>query len=87
MEREYKVGQSVVFVDSFGHEHNALVTIWWGLDCYTSSSGELGCNLVIVSKDEQKDDSYGRQIERHTSVVHKSKQSASAFYWRWADEV
>lgn len=30
-----------------------------------------GCiNVVIVSKDEGKTDPYGRQIERHTSVMH-----------------
>lgn len=39
-------------------------------------------NLVYVSDDGTKTDPYGRQIERSTSVVHKSNQSAHGMYWR-----
>jgi hypothetical protein len=38
-------------------------------------------NLVYVSTDEQKTDNYGRQIERRSSVVHKSNQGAPGYYW------
>jgi hypothetical protein len=38
-------------------------------------------NLVYVTGDEAKTDPYGRQIERATSVVHKSGQSAHGRYW------
>jgi ribulose-5-phosphate 4-epimerase/fuculose-1-phosphate aldolase len=38
-------------------------------------------NLVFVCDDPHMEDQYGRQIARSTSVVHKSKQSAPAFYW------
>ena len=65
MERELKVGQHVVFIDSLRKPHDAIVTAWWSQTC---------CNIVIVSGDEQKSDDYGRQIERHTSVCHKSAQ-------------
>jgi hypothetical protein len=56
-------GAHIVFVDEVGVEHDALVTAPWGLTC---------CNLVFVSGDTTKEDSYGRQIERRTSVAHKS---------------
>lgn len=70
MERELKVGQSIVFIDSLRQKHDAVVTAWWTPSC---------CNLVIVSGDEKKTDEYGRQIERHTSVCHKSAQGDVAY--------
>lgn len=39
-------------------------------------------NVVIISNDENKHDSYGRQIERHISVVHISNQYAHGNYWK-----
>lgn len=39
-------------------------------------------NLVFVSDDTSKDDSYGRQIERETSIVHQSRQPAHGNYWK-----
>lgn len=42
-------------------------------------------NLVIVSGDERRQDSYGRQTEHVTSLVHKS-DGVHGFYWRWPDE-
>jgi hypothetical protein len=86
MERKYEVGQHVVFVDPYGKRRDALITIWWGLDHYKAAGGEPGCNLIVVSDDEKKDDSYGRQTEHFTSVVHKTKQPAHGNYWCWSDE-
>jgi hypothetical protein len=43
-------------------------------------------NLVCVSSDEAKQDQYGRQIERETSVVHIRNNSAGGFCWQWPDE-
>jgi hypothetical protein len=63
MGAEVKVGDSVVFVDPTRHEHNAVVTAVWSKDCI---------NVVFVSTDENKTDSYGRQIERETSVMRHS---------------
>lgn len=90
MERKYLIGQHIKYVDKFGVARDALTTIWWmpqDVPAYESSTGEPGCNLVIVSGDKEKDDSYGRQIERETSVVHKSYQVAHGCYWCWPDEL
>jgi hypothetical protein len=65
MERELKVGQHVIFIDSLRKPHDAVVTAAWSPTC---------CNLVIVSDDAEKTDTYGRQIERHTSVCKASAQ-------------
>ncbi len=52
-----------------------------------SEAGEPGCNLVFVSSEVDKTDPYGRQIERATSVVHRSKQPAHGRFWMWPDEM
>jgi hypothetical protein len=91
VEREYSENSRIVFVDAHGVEHSALVTIWWTgnreVAAYRSENGEPGCNLVYVSSDDTKTDPYGRQIERFTSVVHKTKQAAHGNYWCWPDEI
>lgn len=87
-ERKYEVGAHVIYFDELGRPHNALVTIWWGLiDSYRAANGEPGCNVVVVSPDEAKEDSYGRQTYHATSVVHKTKQDAHGFKWCWPDEL
>lgn len=43
-------------------------------------------NLVILSDDEERTDSYGRQIERPTSISHASDNKSHGNYWRWPDE-
>lgn len=90
MERKYEIGQHIIFVDEYGVRRDALVTIWWSggqeITAYRSESGEPGCNLVIVSGDENRKDSCGRQTEHRTSVVHTSKQAAHGFKWCWPDE-
>lgn len=90
MERKYEIGQHVIFFDAYGKPHKAIVTIWCmahQVPAYQSETGEPGCNLVYVSDDALKEDSYGRQIERATSVVHTSKQNAHGFKWCWPDEL
>lgn len=67
-----KRGDVVVYVDPRGIEHNALVTEVWG---------ETTINIVVVSKDETKHDSYGLQLERHTSLVHQSMTQAAGQMW------
>ena len=74
--RELSVGQRVIFADEYRVEHEALVTAWHGTSCI---------NVVYVSKDPQKTDSYGRQLDRATSVSHMS-QNAYGMFWRWPDE-
>lgn len=88
MEKQYTNGQPVKYVDEFGKAHDALISIWWlGDTCYLSDKGEPGCNLVYVSDDPKKTDSYGIQLERATSVVHKTKQAAAGRYWCWPEEL
>lgn len=38
-------------------------------------------NVVYATGDDAKTDPYGRQIERATSVVHKTLQAAHGMYW------
>lgn len=70
-----KVGDAVTFVDPRGREYNAIVTANWG----TGPAPSI--NVVYTTGDESKTDSYGRQIERSTSVVHQSNQAAHGMYW------
>ena len=89
------VGDVVVFTDSVGVDHNALVTAVFG-DAQVCESEHyptgkmlfMPClNAVWVSGDERKQDPYGRQIERdHTSIVHAHGQPAGGVYWRWAGD-
>lgn len=74
------IGDRVTFVDEFRKDHNALVTT-----VFPGMSGAAdGCNLVFVSGDESRGDSYGRQIERKTSVPHVSGNPAAAMCWKEA---
>lgn len=79
-----KIGDHVVFVDASGHDQNALVGCVFG----NGAGGVMPCiNLCFVCPDKDREDSYGRQIDRSkTSVVHKSAQVAGGFYWRWPEE-
>lgn len=76
-ERKVEVGSVVVWHDSTGNPHNAVVTAVWSQVCI---------NLVFVSSDESKQDSYGRQIERATSCGYKNQFQVHGFYWRWPDD-
>lgn len=71
-----KIGDAVWYVDPIGTQRAALLTAVHGGD-------STPCvNLVFVSGDEERHDSYGRQIERESSVVHESNQSAHGNFWR-----
>ncbi len=75
--KELEVGDLVVYCDPKGNDHKALVTAVWTPTCI---------NLVLVSPDSEKQDSYGRQIERQTSMTHVSESEVHGFYWRRPDE-
>lgn len=75
-----KIGDAVIWVDALSHPHPALVTAVWG-QYNPDDPLSPGLNVVLVSTDESKDDSYGRQIERQTSQVHVSRQVAPGMYW------
>lgn len=82
MESTLEVGSSVIYVNTHGARRNALVTKVW------NSTGNLpGCNVVFVVDSEDKTDGYGRQIERATSVVHKSVMPAPGNFWAWPSEI
>src|SRR5262249_23597005 len=82
-DKTINVGDVVIYHDPKGHPHNALVLVNWGRP---GDVTEPLLNLVYVSDDESKTDSYGRQIERDaTSVPHKS-YGAHGRYWRRSDE-
>jgi hypothetical protein len=77
-----QIGDVVKVVDEQGHHHNALVCANWNYE----GSDTPSLNVVFVSDDDSKVDSYGRQIDRHlTSVVHRSSQSAPGRYWYLPD--
>jgi hypothetical protein len=75
--REVKVGGHVIWHDSVGTPHDAVVTAVWSQTCI---------NVVFVSGDESKQDSYGRQIERATSCSYKTTMNVHGFYWRFVDD-
>lgn len=70
--KEVHVGDVVIWVDPVAGQHNALVTAVWSQNCI---------NVVIVSTDKNREDSYGRQIERETSVCHKSQTTVHGRYF------
>jgi hypothetical protein len=76
-ERKVNVGETVIYHDPVGTPFNALVTAVWTPTCI---------NVVIVSDDESRTDSYGRQIERRTSLQHKSLVPVHGNYFRFQDE-
>ena len=85
--KQLKAGDHIIYVDPKGVRRDALCNIVWGaVEAYKSDAGEPGCNLVFITNDETRTDTYGAQIERATSVVHKSKQPAHGNYWCWPSE-
>lgn len=75
--KNLEIGDPVIWVDSKGRDHNALVTAIWSATCI---------NVVFVSSDENRKDDCGRQIERQTSATHMSVQGVHGFYWRLPTE-
>jgi hypothetical protein len=72
-----KVGEVVVYTDEVGVEHDALVTAYWAGD---RPDGAL--NLLYVTKDNSKTDSYGNQIERASSVSRENPNTtAHGRFW------
>jgi hypothetical protein len=77
MTRRPKVGEHVIFCDPKGIDHDALVTCDWG-SCI---------NVVFVTDDESKQDSYGRQIDRNaTSVTDGDRAGVHGRYWRFPED-
>lgn len=72
-----EVGDPVIYVDPKGVDHNAIVTAVWSQTCI---------NVVHVSSNSEKLDNYGRQVERQTSLSHKSVSGVHGQHWRGLDE-
>lgn len=97
-----EIGGVVVFIDSHRAECNALVTAIHGDPLGRVVSQEEGpdgereygpvgeswpcINLLIVSSTPECQDQYGRQLERHASVVHMEDNSTHGFCFRFPDE-
>ena len=83
VEKQLKVGDHVVYFDEYGRPQQALVTNVWGDryvnvddDCKEGPIQEPGCNLLFISPYKHREDSFGRQIERRSSVCHTDVQCA-----------
>ena len=77
-----QVGDHVIFVDPVAEEHDAIVIAVWGAGQPGTNDVAPALNVMYADPDETKTDSYGRQIARSTSVVHKSNQAAHGMFWR-----
>lgn len=93
MFEKLEVGTQVIYTDKHFVDRVALVTAIWGAPDWREhcldgpDQASVPCiNLVYVSGDSSKDDPYGRQLERDTSVVHASTQPAGGFCWRMPEE-
>jgi len=67
------VGKSIIYNDEYRKPHYALINQCWSLE----NNEPAYINLVYVSSDSTKTDTYGRQIERSTSVYRKNEQNAA----------
>lgn len=81
-----QIRDQVTFVDAHRKPHPALVTAVWGREVKADGSqvqnSVSSCiNIVVVSHNDKEHDEYGRQIKRHTSLVHSSLQS-EGMYWK-----
>lgn len=74
-----QIGEAVIYCDSLQREHEAIVTNVFG---GREGVYEPSVNVVYTSPDESKTDTYGRQLERDTSVMHRSSQQAPGRWWK-----
>lgn len=72
-----QVGDVIEYVDEVSVPHDALVTIYFGGE---REGGALNC--VYLSSDSSKNDPYGRQVERASSVSRESEHTAHGRFWR-----
>lgn len=70
-----KVGDHVIYVDPTGGHRPSVLTNVFG------SGDTPSVNVVFVNDDENQTDTYGRKIERATSVPHREQQKAHGNYW------
>lgn len=85
------IGQPVTVVDSVGKRHHGLITNVFGVGTpeeHKEKYGSWPCvNVVFVSEDEDRKDTFGRQIERFTSFSHKSSMpGVHGMFYLFPDE-
>jgi len=86
-ERKLDIGGVVIYIDEHRCEHFALVVAIHGDPNGYDDKNRWPCiNLVIVSPNGECQDQYGRQIQRHASVVHQKDNSAHGMCFRFIDE-
>jgi hypothetical protein len=74
-----QIGDAVKVVDEVGVEHAGLVTAVHGQQTETYVPS---INAVFCSSDETKRDPYGRQVERFSSLSHRSNVGPTpGRYW------
>jgi hypothetical protein len=79
-ERIPKVGDAVIFCDTKSIDHSAIITVVHG------NTLNSCVNLAYISSDENKQDNWGRQMERAGSVQRVSITSAHGYYFRYPEE-
>lgn len=95
-QRKIRIGDAIVYHNEVGRGFSALVTAIhcaeecgedWAMTPNPEGHSHPGVlvNVVFVSGDLSRTDSYGRQIERSSSVPH-AREGAHGFYWRFEDE-
>lgn len=82
--RQPIVGQNVVFVDEVRKTHAALITAIHGI---ATESYQPYVNLVYVTDDASKQDPYGNQLERSSSVGHKLLGNPPGRFWYYVEEI
>lgn len=91
--REPQVGDHVIYFDPLRRELNAILTAVHGevsggpVEGYPEQGWHTPCvNLVFVTPETDKTDSWGRQTDHASSCVHASDQRVG-YYWCWPEEV
>lgn len=84
MDETTEIGGRCIYTDTKGVDHEALVTNGFGAQGRIGKSSAI--NIVYVSDDQTRLDSYGRQLERESSVQHQHLQVAHGRFWRFVGE-
>ena len=77
-----EIGEHVIYHDEVGKAFPALLT---EVHLYNDDPNPV-VNLLYVSDNKAEHDSYGRQIDRPSSISHGSVNKAHGNYWRRPDE-
>jgi hypothetical protein len=75
--RDVAIGDAIVYTDPHGVDHAAICTNAFGPTCI---------NVAFVSGDPSRTDTFGRQLERQTSVAHQRAWPAHGNFWRHVGE-